>query len=210
MPPEPTTSQPSPPAPKRLGRPREFDEDEVLDAALDAFWRKGFEATSMADLIAATGLHKGSLYKAFGDKRSLFLATLRRYLDGGLAKLGETLAGKSSPRAKLDAWMGATLGSCDAADRRGCYAVNVEVELAPHDEEIAALIGAHFDRVGALVTDVIAQGQEQGVFRTDRKASELAEFLSVFAIGAVARSKGKLEASQAKRLARSAIDAVLA
>ncbi|QDU69441.1 TetR/AcrR family transcriptional regulator [Engelhardtia mirabilis] len=197
-------------APRRLGRPREFDEDEVLDAALDAFWRKGFEATSMADLIEATGLHKGSLYKAFGDKRSLFLTTLRRYLARGHAKIEATLAGEPTPEAKLDAWMNAMLGSCDAADNRGCYAINVEVELGPHDPEIAKVVGDHFDEVRELVTAIIAEGQASGVFRADRDASDLAEFLAVFAIGAVTRSKGKLEATQARRLARSAIDAVLA
>ena len=201
---------PTPDSAKRLGRPREFDEDEVLDAALDAFWRKGFEATSMADLIEATGLHKGSLYKAFGDKRSLFITTLRRYLDAGYEKLSETIEAKGAPRAKLDAWMGAMLGSCDSVDRRGCYAINVEVELAPHDEEIAGIVADHFDRVGGLLTAVMAEGQAEGVFRSDRKAAELAEFLSVFAIGAVTRSKGNLEPARAQRLARSAVDGVLA
>ena len=64
-----------------VGRPRQFDEDLALDSAMQAFWAKGYEATSLADLMAATGLHKGSLYQAFGDKHSLFIRALNRYLE---------------------------------------------------------------------------------------------------------------------------------
>ena len=65
-----------------MSRTREFDTDQVLDAAMQTFWRHGYEATSLADLMDATGLQKGSIYKACGDKHSLFVATLQRYLDG--------------------------------------------------------------------------------------------------------------------------------
>lgn len=54
-----------------VGRPRQFDEEQVLDAAMKAFWAKGYESTSLADLVEVTGLHKGSLYQAFGDKHTL-------------------------------------------------------------------------------------------------------------------------------------------
>ena len=61
---------------RSVGRPREFDEDAVLTAAMDAFWRQGYEATSLSDLCACTGLHKGSLYQAFGGKHELFMKSL--------------------------------------------------------------------------------------------------------------------------------------
>ena len=61
---------------RSVGRPREFDEKAALEAAMDSFWQKGFEATSLADLCACTGLHKGSLYQAFGDKHQLFMRAL--------------------------------------------------------------------------------------------------------------------------------------
>ena len=70
-----------------VGRPRQFDVDQTLDAAMRAFWARGYEATSMADLMAATGLHKGSLYQAFGDKHALFIEALKRYL-GEMARAG--------------------------------------------------------------------------------------------------------------------------
>ena len=67
-----------------VGRPREFDVEQVLEAAMQAFWANGYEGTSLTDLVAATGLMKGSLYQAFGDKHSLFIQTLNRYLQNKL------------------------------------------------------------------------------------------------------------------------------
>ena len=69
-----------------MAGPREFDMDEALDAAMSVFWEKGYEGTSMADLMAATGLHKGSIYKAFTDKHDLFVKALKRYLNQGASE----------------------------------------------------------------------------------------------------------------------------
>ena len=80
-----------------MARPREFDESEVLDAAIAAFWRGGYAATSISDLQAATGLSRGSLYKAFGYKHGLFLAALDRYLRHGLLALDGVFAEAASP-----------------------------------------------------------------------------------------------------------------
>ena len=66
---------------RSVGRPREFDEQTVLAAAMDAFWRKGYEATSLTELCRCTGLNKGSLYQAFGDKHRLFMRSLAHYAD---------------------------------------------------------------------------------------------------------------------------------
>ena len=81
------------------GRPREFDTDDVLEAAMQCFWSNGYESTSLADLVAATGLHKGSLYQAFGDKHSLFIRSLKRYLSDVRAQKTAMLAAAESPLA---------------------------------------------------------------------------------------------------------------
>src|SRR5210317_1187307 len=80
-----------------VGRPRGFDEAKVLDAAMEVFWRKGYESTSLADLLEATGLHKGSLYQAFGDKHTLFISALRRYLEGMRSRKNVLLRETESP-----------------------------------------------------------------------------------------------------------------
>ena len=86
-----------------VGRPREFDVDKALDAAMQAFWAKGYEATSMADLMAATGLHKGSIYGAFGDKHALFVEALTRYLADMRQIERSVLKGRSDTAGWLDA-----------------------------------------------------------------------------------------------------------
>ena len=63
-----------------IGRPRKLSREAILEIAMDVFWKKGYEATSIADILSATGLHKGSLYQTFNDKKTLFIATLDHYL----------------------------------------------------------------------------------------------------------------------------------
>src|ERR687891_349404 len=88
-----------------MARPREFDIDEALEAAMGAFWVRGYEATSLADLMQAMGLQKGSIYKAFGDKHALFLCALQRYLDQMYEAQRAMLTGATSPRVALQAWL---------------------------------------------------------------------------------------------------------
>ena len=89
-----------------MARPREFDMNQALDAALNTFWTQGYEATSMTDLMEATGLHKGSLYKAFEDKHDLFMKSLTRYLDNAWTMSQATLTEAQKPLDGLRAWLG--------------------------------------------------------------------------------------------------------
>jgi TetR/AcrR family transcriptional repressor of nem operon len=88
-----------------MARPREFDIDQVLDAAINTFWTKGYEATSMADLMEAMNLKKGSIYKAFEDKHDLFCKALERYLEGMDKQMREMVETATSPRAGIEKWL---------------------------------------------------------------------------------------------------------
>ena len=112
-----------------MARPREFDLDEALDGAMNAFWARGYEATSLADLMAATGLAKGSIYKAFDDKHDLFMQALRRYLDNLCRDTSQILEGTASPATGLRQWLTTSiLGAChDQVENRTA----ASVELAP-------------------------------------------------------------------------------
>ena len=155
-----------------------------MEAVINAFWEHGYEATSMADLMAATGLQKGSIYKAFGNKRSLFLKALQAYLDRSYGKSCELLS-HSSPETAIASWLQSLLDSViDPSECKGCLAVNTLIEKAPHDLEIAKILKRYCDRLSKLLEAAISQGQAQGVFRTDLSAQQLRQLLVMAANGA--------------------------
>lgn len=185
-----------------MARPREFDMDEALDGAMNAFWKRGYEATSLTDLMDATGLAKGSIYKAFDDKHNLFMRALKRYLDQVYQDTIQTLEGTASPTEGLRQWLTTLIfGIChDQESQRGCFAINSVVELAPHDEEVAQILEAHFNRMRHVITQLIERGQKTGEFQTAQAARDLTEFVMVFVSGLVSMSKVKLPRAQTQRL----------
>ncbi len=120
--------------PRTLGRPREFDEDVALAAIMDVFWTKGFESASMAELVRATGLKKGSLYAAFGDKRAMYHKALALYDRTQIDSMVQGLKGAGSPLARIDRFLQAAIGeTADQADTRGCFLCNASIDQAPID-----------------------------------------------------------------------------
>lgn len=117
-----------------MARPREFVESDAIDAARDAFWRKGYAGTSISDLSEATGLSVGSIYKAFGSKSNLCHRTLESYVDTGLTWLDEMLASGETPLEGIENWL-ETMSTAAAADvsTRGCYVVVSAIELSETD-----------------------------------------------------------------------------
>lgn len=164
--------------------------DQALDAAMDAFWTHGYEATSLADLMEATGLKKGSIYKAFADKHTLFMQALERYLDGMHQRMQQAVEEADSPRAGIRAWMRMAADMCQCQDvQRGCLALNTAVELGPHDTAAAALLERHHAWMARFLTATVERGQARGEFRDDLPAEQLAKSLLVFGAGLLAASK---------------------
>jgi TetR/AcrR family transcriptional regulator, transcriptional repressor for nem operon len=190
-----------------MARPREFDIDEALEAAMGAFWARGYEATSLADLMQAMGLQKGSIYKAFGDKHALFLCALQRYLDQRYEAQRETLAKATSPRAALQAWLDRLVEAAPAegGSCRGCLAVNTLIELGPHDEQARAVLEAHFERMRKLLMEQIRRGQELGEIRRDIDAGQCARLLMTMVAGLLGSLKGATSKAEARRLAQTTL-----
>jgi TetR/AcrR family transcriptional repressor of nem operon len=173
-----------------MARPREFDMDQALDAALSTFWTQGYKATSMTDLMEATGLHKGSLYKAFDDKHDLFMKSLIRYLDGTWTMTQAMLTQAETPLDGLRAWLQGASQLCSKQPiQRGCMAMNTAIELGPHDVEVAELLRSSHARVSELLTETIRRGQREGQLRTDLTAEQLAKSLFIFTAGLLGTSK---------------------
>lgn len=122
-----------------MSRPREFDKDTALDAAIDVFWSRGYEATSIADLEEATGLSRSSIYQAFGNKRELYQGALDRYkqrqIDPALAAMAAPGAGRAELRMYLTALAALFRNNPDLA-MRGCLIVNSVTELGGRDNAV--------------------------------------------------------------------------
>ena len=132
-----------------MARPREFDSDVVLTALRDVFWENGYEGTSYANITAATGLQKGSLYAAYGDKRSLYLEAIGRYdqenVSDGVAMLsGANLSGQQRIAALMQSLV-------DAAQtkrgRWGCLLCNAAVDQAPFDKPTEIAVQKSMERM---------------------------------------------------------------
>lgn len=180
-----------------MARPREFNTEQVLQAALDAFWRKGYVATSMADLMEATGLQKGSIYKAFGNKHSFFLTALRQYLATGFAAIKSKMELAPDPVSALRAYLEAGVETCKINPKKGCFALNTIAELGPHDETVNNVLDAHFANIRSLVLSFVQKGQEAELIRVDRSADDIAEYIVTVQLGIVSSAKHNIDA-QAK------------
>ncbi len=164
------------------GRPREFDIDTALDEAIVVFSERGYHGTSIADLREAMGLSAGSLYKAFRDKRDIFLAAFDRYKKVRNALLDTELAsavsGRDAIRRVLTYY---AEGAHGEAGRRGCLVIGTAVELATFDNEAAQRVERSMDRFEDLFETLIRRGQADGSIAPSVDPRATARlFLSVF------------------------------
>ncbi len=157
---------------------------------MDAFWRKGYEATSLADLCACTGLHKGSLYQAFGDKHQLFMRSLQRYADEEFREVASVAFESESPLENIKA---AIHKICDdAGGDKGCMMINSMVELAPHDPEVKATLKAIGEKRIRFMADMIGKAQQATEIRQALDPYKLARQLMITLAGSAAMVKGFL------------------
>jgi len=177
-----------------VGRPRCFDEDEVLDAAMRVFWHKGYESTSLADLMEATGLHKGSLYQAFGDKHTLFIMALKRYIDNVKLEMSSVLLGADTAIKGMRAAMrkAVTMFSGKDGACHGCMILNSMVEKGQHDPELMKVLEGAFKTRMNIITQVVKACQQEGSMRKDWAAERIAAVIETTQAGLAATLKGPL------------------
>lgn len=181
---------------------KRFDVDQTLARAMETFWSHGYEATSMQDLVDATGVNRASLYATYGDKRELFLAALKRY-DGAvrqrmLAELARTCPPAEAIAAVFDKFIDQTRAP---GGNWGCFIVNTTLELAAHDTEIAELVNIAQDEIEGFFLAMIRKGQQSGQFDSARDATVLAHQMLASLLGLLVmiRSRPKAEYLHAVR-----------
>lgn len=157
---------------------KQFDEDQAVDRALELFWRRGYEGTSVRDLMDSTGLGQGSLYGTFGDKHGLFLRTLDRYAELTTCQVVERLEADGPVRPAIRSMLRdmADDALCDP-ERKGCLFVNAAAELLPHDAEAGERIEVAFARIEDALCAAVRRGQVSGEIAEGRDARTVARFL---------------------------------
>ncbi|MCY6379550.1 TetR/AcrR family transcriptional regulator [Hoeflea prorocentri] len=172
-----------------MARPREFDMDTAVDGAMQIFWRLGYSATNLPELLHAMGLSRGSFYKAFGDKHSAYLAALDHYdrtcIGSAVALLADRSIGDGAERIlKLFQQTGCGEGIAP----RGCFVCNAMVELGPHDEAVAKRTTAMSNRLQSAIFGALSDMPESKMddfASRHRKAAIIARLY----LGAQAMSK---------------------
>lgn len=146
-----------------MARLKEFDEDRALDAAIDCFWSRGYEATSVRDLAREMGIGGASLYNAYGDKRSLFARVLERYANGTTRERIARLEASHPPREAIRAFLAEVIDrSLKDPDCKGCLLVNSAIDVAPHDAELGRVVAAYLEEIRAFFERMVEAANQAG------------------------------------------------
>ena len=154
-----------------------------MDAAVQCFWRRGYEATSIKDLVGRTGITTASLYNAYGDKRELFRAALDRYV-ASIVSVRMQRCEALPPREAIESFFDEILRrSLQDREHKGCMLVNSALEMAPHDPDFQKIIAGFLQRLERFFLECITRGQAAGTITRSVAADTLAQNLLGVLIG---------------------------
>ncbi|MGY4477174.1 TetR/AcrR family transcriptional regulator [Bradyrhizobium sp. USDA 3364] len=172
------------PARQPRGRPRSFDVEVAVERAMNVFWSRGYHATALPDLLRATKLSRGSLYAAFGDKHSLFLHALDRYIADALTRMDTELDPSREPVDGLRTYLaGYVERNSGANGRRGCLLVATAMELAGRDADVDRRIGGFFKDMETRVAGALSRAKAAGKLADGVEPSSAARILVCFVEG---------------------------
>jgi TetR/AcrR family transcriptional regulator, transcriptional repressor for nem operon len=162
-----------------MARPREFDVDIALDRAMDVFWDKGYDATSLDDLCEVTGLSRSSLYATFGSKRKLLLRSVDRYVERRNPQIAAVLAQSLPISESLAALARQFIDQIESGSgRRGCFLGNCAAELPRNDRAAQARVRRGLESTEATFRDALARAKERGELPSGADIGALARFFT--------------------------------
>lgn len=171
-------------------RAKEFEPDEIADAAMRVFWQRGYAATSIQNLVEGTGLSRSSLYSTFESKQGLFQQALRRYEAVTTSNVA-LLSGSGTPKTLIrELLMRVAENELSDPQRRGCLVANAALELAGQDEAAAKLVAHNFQRLQKALEKLIQRGQQSGEVSVGKSPRALARFFVNTLQGMRVLSKG--------------------
>jgi len=189
-----------------MPRPKEFNPDDAIEKAMQVFWHKGYEATSMEDLLSAMDLNRGSLYDTFGDKRQLFLKVIDRYCTTFASSKFSLLDQPGPALPTLRQFINGMIeGGLADPQRRGCLIANTVMELSPHENEIAGTLRQALKMVEDTFFNVLARAKQQGELKNDKDPRALARFLTTMMQGTIVMIKAGAPADVVKQTVETAL-----
>jgi AcrR family transcriptional regulator len=192
---------------KPAGRPRSFDCDKALDAAVQVFWRKGYEGTSLTDLTAAMGINRPSLYAAFGDKEELFRKVLVRYAEGPAAYVGEALK-EPTARAVAERLLSGTVEVLsDPRNPRGCLGVQGALACGEGSESVRRELVLYRKAGEALIRKRFQRAKLEGDLPRHSNPSDLARYIATVVRGMAVDAASGASREELQRVARTALRA---
>ncbi|HEV2156277.1 TetR/AcrR family transcriptional regulator [Bradyrhizobium sp.] len=188
------------------GRPRGFDVEAAVERAMDVFWSRGYHGTALPDLLRATKLSRGSLYAAFGDKHSLFLRALDRYIADALARMEFEFDPRKDPVDGLRTYLAGYVERTSGANgRRGCLLVATAMELAGQDADVSRRVASFFRAMEGRVADALSRAKAAGKLADGVEPASAARILVCFVEGL--RVTGKT--APARATSQATADALL-
>lgn len=170
---------------------KSFDIDDAVDRAMRVFWAKGYEATSIGDLVDGMGINKGSLYNAFGSKKDLFTRVLLKYDRDNQQKTIAHLESLDDPIVAVTTLFDALIEeSVTDGERKGCFLVNTALELPSHDDDIRNMVVSAFGDMEAFLRRQILLGHKRGTIAKRVKANETAKSILSLIVGLRVLARG--------------------
>ncbi|RNB89665.1 TetR/AcrR family transcriptional regulator [Brevibacillus fluminis] len=162
-----------------MARHKEFDQEVALDKAMELFWQKGYDRTSMQDLCEHLGIHRGSLYDTFGDKHQLFLACIDRFQETAHESFYSILQETGDSRELLERFFNRVIDSSidNASLRRGCFMANATMGVAVFEPSVASRVEAYFLQQETWFYRFLLRAQKNGELKGKQHIRELARFL---------------------------------
>ena len=189
-----------------MSRPKEFNPDDAIEKAMQVFWHKGYEATSMENLLSAMDLNRGSLYDTFGDKRQLFLKVIDRYCTTFASSKFSLLDQPGPALPTLRQFISGMIeGGLADPQRRGCLISNTVMELSPHEKEIAGTLRQALKMAEDTFFKVLTRAKQQGELHKGQDPRALARFFITMMQGVVVMIKAGAPADVVKQTAETAL-----
>jgi len=165
------------------GRPRSFDEDQAIDAAMRVFWEKSFEGTTMTDLTDATGLSRSSIHAAFGSKEGLFLKAVERYKSGPITYIPKALAEPTLPRAIEALFRGMVNSLSIPGNPKGCLSIHGALACGTERELVTQVMTKWRRSNENLIEERIQQAQREGELGRNVNAADYARYIATIMMG---------------------------